>query len=97
MIVERAFSLVHHLDVPETKRKFWPRYAEVVVDRDGTIQDVKHYFELPTETECVSLLTLYPGCVSFPVTAGVIHTTIDGFKEKVAGSAELAAKVVRRR
>ena len=93
MVTERAFHIVHNLDVPESKRKFWPTRAEVVVAHDGTIQDVKQFFSAPTETECVELLNLYPGCVSFPVSAGEIHVTLEEFQRKVCDSAELAAKL----
>ena len=93
MVIERAFRVAHNLDIPESKRKFWPHFAEVVVAHNGMIHDVQHFFSAPFESECVSLLRHYPGCVSFPVTAGQIHTSLEEFSDKVAGSAELAAKL----
>ena len=93
MVIERAFRISHNLDIPEPKRKFWPQYAEVVVSHDGIIQDVQLFFSAPSESECVALLKHYRGCVSFPVHAGRIHTRLDEFKEKVADSAELAARL----
>jgi hypothetical protein len=49
MTIERAFHLIHLLDVPETKRKFWPQWSCVVVNRAGQIEDVIQHFEVPDQ------------------------------------------------
>ena len=49
MTIERAFRLIHLLDVPESKRKFWPQWSCVVVNREGQIEDVIQHFEAPDQ------------------------------------------------
>jgi hypothetical protein len=49
MTVERAFRVVHLLDVPEPKRKFWPQWCSVVVNQHGAIEDVIQHFDAPDD------------------------------------------------
>jgi hypothetical protein len=89
MTVERAFRLVHHLDVPESKRHYWPCFSEVIVSRAGLIPDVFQFFESPNEQQQYAALEMHPGCMCFPVTAGRIHTTLQEFVAKVATTKEI--------
>ena len=92
MTIERAFRLVHHLDIPEPKRRYWPRFSEVVVSRDDSIPDVFQFFEMPTEEQQYAALQMYRGCMLFPVTAGRIHTTLQEFDAKVTSTAAFIRK-----
>ncbi len=87
MTIERAFRLVHHLDIPEAKRRYWPRFSEVVVSRDDSVSDIFQFFELPSEEQQFQALQMYPGCMLFPVTAGISHSTLPEFTEKVTSTA----------
>ncbi len=96
MTIERAFRIVHHLDIPEPKRRYWPRFAEVVVSRDDVVHDIFQFFEQPTEQQKYAALSTYPGSMSFPVTAGTIHTTLEGFTEKTLSTAAFIRKHIKR-
>ena len=97
MTIERAFRFVHHLDIPEAKRRYWPQFAEVVVSRDDTVADVFQFFERPSEEQQIQALQMYPGCMLFPVTAGAIHTSISEFTEKVQSTAAFIRKHMKPR
>lgn len=87
MTIERAFRLVHHLDIPEAKRRYWPKFAEVVVSRDDSVPDIFQFFAHSSEEQQIQALQTYPGCMIFPVTAGVTHATLTEFTEKVTSTA----------
>ena len=97
MTIERAFRFVHHLDIPEAKRRYWPQFAEVVVSRDDTVADIFQFFDRPTEEQQIKALQMYPGCMLFPVTAGVIHTALSEFTEKVTSTAAFMRKHMKPR
>ena len=97
MTVERAFRVAHHLDIPESKRRYWPKFAQVIVAEDGTIPDVFHYFDPPEEHQSATALKLYSPCVGFPVDVGILHTTLSEFAAKVEGCVELARKIRKTR
>jgi hypothetical protein len=97
MTIERAFRLVHHLDIPEAKRRYWPRFAEVVVSRDNSVPDIFQFFDHPSEEQQIQALQMYPGCMLFPVTAGVIHTTLPEFTAKVSSTAAFMRKHMKPR
>ena len=59
MTIERAFRFVHHLDIPEAKRRYWPQFAEVVVSRDDTVADVFQFFERPSEEQQIQALQIF--------------------------------------
>jgi hypothetical protein len=95
MTIERAFRLVHHLDIPESKRRYWPQFSSVVVSGDDSVSDVFLFFESPTEQQQFAALKMYRGCMLFSVTAGTIHTTLEGFRKKVLSTAAFIRKHVR--
>ena len=84
MNLQRTFALVHLLDIPESKRKFWPQWSTVVVSKDGAVEDVIQYFEEPKGSLHRSHMELYPKSVQFTVKAGESFLTLASLKEKVA-------------
>ena len=53
-------AVIHNLDVPEAKQKYWPQWATVVVNRDGVIEDVIQHFEYPNMFLHRRHMDLYP-------------------------------------
>jgi len=96
MTPERAFRIANNLDIPSNKRKFWPKYSEVVVSQEGFVHDVIQFFEVPTEQELVEIMKWYPRSVSFPVTAEATYIEIDTFIEKVASCIKLGNKILKK-
>ncbi|MDH4100613.1 MAG: hypothetical protein OEV28_08555 [Nitrospirota bacterium] len=93
MIIERAFNLVHNLDVPESKRKFWQQWATVVLTRRGDIIDVIKHFEAPDEFLHRRQMDIYPDTIQFTVQAGEMFTSLDSFKAKIEDAVRLAGKM----
>jgi hypothetical protein len=83
MTIERAFHLIHLLDVPETKRKFWPQWSCVVVNRAGQIEDVIQHFEVPDQFLDRQHMDLYPHSVQFTAKAGEIYLALDELRKKI--------------
>ncbi len=83
MTIERAFRVVHLLDVPESKRKFWPQWSCVVVNREGQIEDVIQHFDAPDEFLDRRHMDLYPRSVQFTAKAGEMFVTPDDFRRKI--------------
>jgi hypothetical protein len=96
MTPERAFKISNNLDIPSNKRKFWPKYSEVVVSQEGFVHDVIQFFEVPTEQELVEIMKWYPRSVSFPVTAEATYTELDDFIKKVNSCIKLGKKVLKK-
>ena len=96
MTPERAYGIANNLDIPSKKRKYWPKYSEVVVSQEGFVHDVVQFFEIPTEQELVEILKWYPRSVSFPVVAGATYTELDDFIEKVVSCIKLGNKVLKK-
>ena len=92
MNIERAFILVHNLDIPEGKRKFWQQWSTVVVDLSGEILDVIKHFEAPNLEINKKHLEMYPNSIQFTVAAGEMFTTIDQFVSKVKDAVKLGSK-----
>jgi len=93
MRIERAYDLVHNLDVPETKRKFWQQWASVVITRRGEILDVIKHFEAPDEFLHRRQMELYPGSIQFTVQAGEMFTSLESFKAKINDAVKLVEKM----
>jgi hypothetical protein len=93
MRIERAFDLVHNLDIPETKRKFWQQWSTVVITRRGEIVDVIKHFEWPDEFLHRRQMDLYPDSLQFTVKAGESFTTLDALKAKIEDAVRVLAKV----
>lgn len=89
MNIERAYILVHNLDIPEGKRKFWQQWSTVVVAKSGEIVDVIKHFQQPDLTLNKQHLELYPDSLQFTVAAGEMITTLDEFKAKVRETTKL--------
>ena len=89
MNIERAFTVIHNLDVPEEKRKFWQQWSTVVINPSGEIIDVIKHFQQPDLTLNKQHLDLYPDSFQFTVAAGEIFTTLDEFKAKVRETTKL--------
>jgi hypothetical protein len=83
MNIERAFNLIHNLDIPEGKRKFWQQWSIVVVSQSGEILDVIKHFEAPDLESNKKHLEMYPDSFQFTVAAGEMFTTIEQFIAKV--------------
>jgi hypothetical protein len=83
MTIERAFRVVHLLDVPESKRKFWPQWASVVVNRDGVVEDVIQHFDAPDLSSNRQHLEFYPHSTQFTTKAGEMYLTLDEFRRKI--------------
>lgn len=92
MTIERAFQLVHHLNVPQAKRRFWPRFSIVIVSGDESVPDVLQFFGNPEEQQQYEALVMYPGTMSFVVEAEKLHVGIDEFREKVSSTAAFIRK-----
>ena len=93
MRIERAFDLVHNLDIPETKRKFWQQWSTVVVTRRGEIVDVIKHFEAPDEFLHRRQMDLYPDSLQFTVKAGEMFTSLQELKSKIEDSVRVVAKL----
>lgn len=83
MNIERAFTLIHNLDVPEGKRKFWQKWSTVVVNSSGEIIDVIKHFESPSLESNKMHLEMYPNSFQFTVEAGQMFVTLEQFTTKV--------------
>jgi hypothetical protein len=92
MNIERAFNLVHNLDIPEEKRKFWQQWSTVVVNTSGEIIDVIKHFEAPNLEINKKHLEMYPNTFQFTVAAGEMFTTIEKFDYKVKDAVKLGRK-----
>jgi hypothetical protein len=75
--------VVHNLDVPEAKRKSWPKWATVVVNRDGVIEDVIQHFDPPALGTNAVQQRHYPHAALFSVRAGEMFVTLMQFEKKV--------------
>jgi len=95
MTIERARRIAHNLDVPDAKRKFWPKWAVVVVRPTGEVPDVIQFFEHPTEEESLACLKMYPGSISFIVTAGRSFISLDAFSQRIDETVVIAKKLLR--
>jgi hypothetical protein len=93
MRIERAYDLVHNLDVPEGKRKFWQQWSTVVITRRGAILDVIKHFEAPDEFLHRRQMELYPDSIQFTVQAGEMFTSLDRFRAKINDAVTLAEKM----
>ena len=83
MTIERAFRLIHLLDVPESKRKFWPQWSCVVVNREGQIEDVIQHFEAPDQFLDRRHMDLYPHSTQFTAKASEMFLTLDDLRTKI--------------
>jgi hypothetical protein len=83
MTIERAFRLIHLLDVPESKRKFWPQWSCVVVSREGQVEDVIQHFEAPDQFLDRQHMKLYPHSVQFTAKAGEMYLALDDFRNEI--------------
>ena len=83
MTPDRALSVIHNLDVPEDRRKFWPQWSTVVVGRDGKIEDVIQHFDPPNEFLHRRQMDLYPHSVQFTARAGEMYLTREALLAKV--------------
>ncbi len=92
MNIERAFILVHNLDITEERRKFWQQWSTVVVSSSGEILDVIKHFEAPTIELNKKHLEIYPLSFQFTVAAKEMFTTREEFKTKVEETFELGNK-----
>ena len=93
MRIERAFALIHNLDIPESKRKFWQQWATVVITRRGEVVDVIKHFEAPDEFLHRRQMNLYPDSIQFTAKAGEMFESLDGFKSKIQDSVRIVQKV----
>jgi len=82
MKIQRAFTLVHNLDIPEGKRKFWQQWSTVVASKSGEIIDVIKHFESPNLKLNKEHLDMYPDSYQFTVAAGEMFTTLLEFTQK---------------
>ena len=87
MITARAFRVVHNLDVPDRKKKFWPQWSTVVVNRSGSIEDVIQHFDAPSLAMNAEHMRLYPHSVQFTVQAGEMFVTLAEFERRVEDAA----------
>ena len=87
-----AFEIYRNPTAPEKKRSFWPKFAEIVGNSDGTVVDVFQVYERPTEDEIHKALSTYPGCCSFSVTTGTIHHEFGSCANAVLKAGELSHK-----
>ena len=92
MNTERAFTLIHNLDIPENKRYFWQQWATVVIDKKGNILDVIKHFGEPTLSLNNEHLNMYPNSIQFTVKAGEMFSDIKDFTRKIKESVELGNK-----
>ena len=89
MTVERRFRLIHLLDVPESKRKFWPQWSCVVVNQSGAIKDAIQHFEAPDQFLDRRHMDLYPYSVQFTAKAGENYLTLDDLLKKIGDCAHI--------
>jgi hypothetical protein len=89
MTPERALALIHNLDVPEDKRKFWPQWSTIVVTSGGNIEDVIQHFEWPNDVLHRRHMDIYPHSVQFTAKAGETCLTLDALLAKVQECAQL--------
>jgi len=89
MNIERAYTLVHNLDIPEDKQKFWQQGSTVVVNQSGKILDVIKNFKAPNLEINKKHLEMYPDSFQFTVAAGEMFTTIQQFVLKVKEAVKL--------
>jgi len=92
MNIERAFNLIHNLDIPEGKRKFWQQWSTVVVNPSGEIIDVIKHFEAPNLAINKKHLEMYPDSFQFTVAAGEMFTTLQQFTLKVKETVNLGKR-----
>ena len=91
MTPERALIVIHNLDVPEDKRRYWPHWATVVVGRGGVIEDVIQHFQPPDAFLHRRQLEIYPHSVQFTASAGETYLTVESLVAKVEECARLVA------
>jgi hypothetical protein len=83
MTIERAFCLINLLDVQESKRKFWPQWSCVVINRTGQIEDVIQHFDAPNEFLDRRHMDLYPNSIQFTAKAGEDYLTVADLRKKI--------------
>lgn len=81
--LERAFKLIHNLDVREPLRRYAPKWSIVVVDKSLNIVGIKKSKEHPTVSEQQEYFSQFSDCVYFLAIAGESFCTLEQFCEKV--------------
>ena len=89
MTTARAFAVAHNLDVPKVKRKFWPQWSTVVVNRGGSVEDVIQHIDRPNLELNRKHLEFYPDSAQFTVKAGEMFTTLEEFEKKIRECVEV--------
>jgi hypothetical protein len=95
MTIERAYRVAQNIDVPEAKRKFWPKWSVVMVRPNCEILDVVQFFEHPGETEQRACLQQYPKSASFTTIAGESFVSLEAFAKRVDEVAAIAKKLIK--
>jgi hypothetical protein len=82
MDIDAAFAQVNNLDVPEPRRRFGPRWATIVVDKNGGILEVIRHKEPPTQALQRQHMDRYPRSVQFTTQPG-LYASLEEFEAKV--------------
>lgn len=93
MIIERAFTLIHNLDIPENKRKYWQQWSTIVISHSGEIIDVIKHFEWPNEFLHRGQMELYPHSIQCTAKSGEMFTTIEELKANIEDAVRITRDI----
>lgn len=73
--LDEIIILINNLDLRDALRKFGPKYAIIVVDKQLQVLDVSRYKKMPKQSEINELMSNYRGCAYFYADPSMYETT----------------------
>ncbi len=79
----RVLEVINNSRVPESRRKFWPRWSVVFVSAECVVIDVVQYFEQPALESVDRDHALYPNSAYFLALAGESYRKVEDLEAKL--------------